>query len=721
MPPKNDDRPILVVPINNYSDGDQSHRPPAHYTNFDNDEGYLEKLATLWMEHRGEKKAQFRYHLDHLPAGYAVYGRPRNSNPKHVDKWCFGHPQHKWFDSPNRYFPHFLHLMENGTNAGCPCAVCSGLKGTQATHSRNGSTASGSPKTPSGLGLTSASMTFKPRGRPTLTESARVDEDGNPDVYRELIDKLKRFGSLDAPITEPMSMDWRAEKQLLKESMKLISQQPPWIPRIGELVLFVRRLYQNEQITYGPDKKLFMVLDTAGNSFKQPRWEAGVITQVAEEPPSLSELTNTPKNKKYDVNYSGFRVEPLPDPNGKDKSVSRRHVYVHLHHIRPFCFFNEYLKGVVGQEWDKTIGSAIYSMSTVSLVDKFRFKGTWPSAGIFCQGIYIGSELIVVGDVVRLLPYGGDEGNPKKQVTDVMKITSIKYILTSLDKASDNDNDEGRPYNSAIHIVGKVFTSKPNRAYISPDIQQPLQVTDTPEPILQYGTWYYRHDPTKAMELPFTQILTRQVDYDAMSAWFPDQSLLSKGMDGTMQARAFSAANLNKIPEGKSWFWADHRIEALDLDSMNGVSVAAHDDSRDTKRWRKEIKVLEGTAGEEDLNAVKHRAGLEKGLRRESLLGSGMVMSAIGNLESDVGSEAVGSGVESGTASGSKKRSRSVASLDGEEEEERGEERKNQLGAGAADVEMTDAGVFKALAPSDEEIEDDDDGAELLQIFPSSK
>lgn len=701
MPPsKRDDQPIMVLPVNNYSDGDSTHRPTReNYLHFGQDEGYLEKLATLWVDHRGEKKRQARYFLDQLPAGYAVYGRARHNNPSHIDKWLYGHPAHKWFDSPNRFFPHFLHLMEHGTNVGCPCTVCTGTKGH---HS--------SPNRPAA---------FKPKGRPSLAESGKVDEEGNPDVYRHLIDQLRHHGSLDALITEPMSMDWRAEKQLLRNSLKIMSHQPSWVPRVGELALFVRKLGEGEEILYNPHTELYRVYNTKTlnpkDKGRNPEWEAGIVTQTAEEQPSISDLTASRENdgKKYGVNYSGYRVEPLPDPNGKDKSASKRHAWVPLSQIRPFAFFNEYLRGVSGLEWHHTIGNGIMVMSTVSLVDKYRFKGNWPAAEIFCRGIYIGSELIVVGDLIRLIPHGTEL---KKEVTDIIKITSIKYVLTSLDKASDNVTDEGRPYNSAIHVVGKAYTSDISRAYISPDTSQAVELSDPPESIRPYNTWYHKQDPSKFTVLPFTQLLSRHLDYNALSIWFPSQEeLLSKGLEGVIQGRVFSTSSLKHIPEGKSWFWADHRTEALDLDTMNGVDVAAHDGSRDPKRWRKEIKIIDGTAGEEDLNAVKRQAGLEKGLRRGSLLGSAMVASAIGNLESDA--EALASGVDSGSAS--RKRSRSVISLGSEDES--GDEGE-KIPAGNVDVAMVDAGEMnKALPPSDEEVGevDEEDRVALLEMFGS--
>jgi len=88
-----------------HSDCDPSHRPTgSQYRKFDPDDGYLEKLATLWMEEAA------RAVLSGSPSSRIL----RTNNPQHIDKCCYSHPNHKSFDSPNRFFPHFLHLMEMG-------------------------------------------------------------------------------------------------------------------------------------------------------------------------------------------------------------------------------------------------------------------------------------------------------------------------------------------------------------------------------------------------------------------------------------------------------------------------------------------------------------------------------------------------------------------------------------------------------------------------------
>ena len=157
--------------------------------------------------------------------------------------------------------------------------------------------------------------------------------------------------------------------------------------------------------------------------------------------------------KQLHVNYSGFRVEPLPDPNGDDKTLSKKTHYVPAHHIRPFVFWQDFMKGIPQAEWHPTILHALKVSSSVSLIEKKHLRGKWPNATIFCRGIYLGAEFLSVGDAVRLMPDNND-----KVVTDVVHITAVKYQLSNLDKANGDDNDEGHPYDSTILVTGKGYT-----------------------------------------------------------------------------------------------------------------------------------------------------------------------------------------------------------------------------------------------------------------------
>jgi hypothetical protein len=586
----------VVVRIRSISDGDATHRPTnPKYVPVDPPTIYLEKVAQLWMKDRGDAIPGIKYILDRLPTGYALYQRARGGGQgPHVDKWLYGHPGHKKFDSPNRFYVHFKHIMETGDSLGCPCTVCNAVGGripplgVSAAVSSNTSQTMGAPQQ-------------LPKGRPKLVspgmDSSRVDEEGTPDVYRNLIDKLKKNKTLDEAITEPLSMDWRAEQECIPTLLKKLAETPQYRPRAGEIVLFVRELPGGAQVLLRKKTGAFEVYDTDAKEFLgPPRWEAGLVGQTPIGHVDLEDLISEPE-KEASVSYTGVRVEPLPDPNSTDKSLSKRYTYVPMHHVRPFILWKEYLHGVLENKWHRTIKNALTAMSTFSLVGKHQFRGKWPGAWIFCHAMYIGSEMIAVGDTVRLLPKAGSSS-----CTDVLTINSIRVKLSNLDKASDNDYDEGRPYNSSVHIFGKGYTTDQYRS----DKQWFAVEGEAPPIARTYAADHPLHPVEKEMMVPLARVLGRLFEDEAMTLWLPCLSNtaadnpfsdpLNIGREGVVDGRAFGRANDKRIAEtfGATWYWGDSRAQALDLQTINGLEVGIHDNERDPKAWRTQIKVMQG-------------------------------------------------------------------------------------------------------------------------------
>lgn len=544
-------------------------------------------------------------------------------------------------------------------------------------------------------------------------------------MYRNLLDKMKGEGSVDEPVQENMSMDWRAERSSLPAFLNKVSEQPRWMPRVTEIVLFVRKIEQNEEICYDKAAKEFRVFNEKLSKFTNhyPRWEAGVVGQAAAEDVSIEDLVTEPR-KEYQVNYSGFRVEPLPNPNSEDKSLSKQYKYVPLHYTRPFVFWQEYLKGIPEDKWHPTIGHAFTAMSSFSLLEKFHFKGQWPTAAISCKGIYIGSELVLLGDTVRLTPTA-----PASPVSDVLKITSIKLHFSNLDLASSDDNDEGRPYNTAAYVTGKAYTIDPSRA--APSLKASIDPASglLPSCLDDSLDWYHLHDPSRFWRVPFNRILGRCFEPEALLLWFPTTTSsassassansansassglanltnatittpahLTAGLHGTLHARAFATKHDRRIPhqDGKTWFWADHRAEALDLETLNGIELARVDENRDPKTWRALIRVMELVADERDRAEVKRAALAERPLRGYGGSVGGLVKAGLEAVEEEEASGKV-EGIRSGEV---KSRSSYVADGFG----------------GLVDVESDEADdLIEQLAEgigleSDDEVEDGGDG-----------
>lgn len=432
------------------------------------------------------------------------------------------------------------------------------------------------------------------KGRPKLVtagmDSSRVDEEGTPDVYRNLINKLRRHGTIDEAIEEPLSMEWRVEQELLPDLRRKVVDNPQWAPRVGDIVLYVRDLPGDIHILQYPITKDYRMYNEKEKQWlDQPAWEAGMITQAAMEEVTLNDLCENGQ-KEGNVIYSGVRVEPLPDVNDPDKSLSKRHKYVPIRHTRPFVLWKHFLHQT--QNWHPTILNAQLITATMSLTGKHRFKGVWPEASIYSRAMYLGYEMIAVGDAVRLLP---NASHGQTTSTDILIVKSIRLKWSNFDKASDNDWDEGRPYNSTVWIYGAAYTSDPgrqNKEWFCNS--QSSQAGD------EYGDWYPLHPPTKELAVPYSRVIGRLFERDAMALWLNekanDQDLLDAGREALMESREFARQHDRRITEhpDANWYWGDSRAQALDLHTVNGLDVSFHDPLRDTKEWRKKIKIMEG-------------------------------------------------------------------------------------------------------------------------------
>lgn len=643
-----------VVQLRGGSDGDASHIPkPGTHIQLDPPTLYLEKIGQQWLEARGEAQRGVKYILAGLPVGYTLWHRPRPKDPKHYDKYLYGHPSHKVFDSPNRFYPHFEYLMKNGgSNIGCPCTVCNGNTGVlpktspSSVKARSLSSASSSassrastaqepatqpfeyaaetrracfvptapasspvPRSTSAAPRTMPSMQHKgrPKSLGTGLDTTSVDEEGTPDVYRNLINKLRRHDKLDEEITEPMSMDWRAEQETLPELLRKVKETPQWVPRVGDIVLYVRELPEDVHVIRHPIAGDYRMYDENTKLWlDHPVWEAGLVGQTPAESVTVEDICEN-GDKESNVTYFGVRVEPLPHVNSTDKSLSKRHKYIPIRHIRPFVLWKQLLSKVPKRH--PTVLNAQAITSTLSLTGRYRFRGTWPEAYIYCRGLYIGHEMLAVGDAVRLLP---NANHGQTVCTDILVIKSIRLKWSNLDKASDNDWDEGRPYSSSVWIYGTAYTNdstRMNKEWLSNDHVRLPEVTD------DYGEWYPLHPPSKELAIPYSRILGRLYERDAMALWLNSKSndlpLLDAGRDGLVESRTFARQNDNRIARelDATWYWGDSRAQALDLHTMNGLDVASQDQLRDPKEWRKKIKIMDGIVNNKFMPTTKPARG----------------------------------------------------------------------------------------------------------------
>ncbi|KAF1946782.1 hypothetical protein EJ02DRAFT_450136 [Clathrospora elynae] len=639
----------VVVRLRPGSDGDATHVPKQdNHTQVDPPVLYLEKIGQQWMERRGDALPGVKYILESLPAGYTLWQRPRSTGARHMDRYLYGHPGSKPFDSPNRFYPHFEHLMDNaGNSMGCPCTVCRGGSGVLPKNPANGSRSISSA-------ALSRPPTVQSKGRSKMISAGLdmscVDKEGTPDVYRNLIDKLSRHKCIDEVIQEPLSPDWRAEQEILPKLLDDLKSKEQWIPRTGDIVLFLRDLPDGVDFARHEVTGEYQLYDEKTEDFLgPPSWEAGLVAQTVQGA-TVADLTE--QVAKTNVIHSGVRVEPIPDPNDPDKSLSKRHKYVSLRQTRPFVLWKELLHHVPQEDWHPTIKNALTLTSTLSLMGKHRFRGTWPNANIHCHGMYLCFEMLAVGDTVRLLP---KSKATQPWCTDVMVIKSIRLKWSGLDKASKNDYDDGRPYNSETWVYGVAYTSDASRSdkqWLSGSNVEP------PKAAADYSEWYPLHPSDKEFAIPYSRVLGRLHERHAMAFFLNSDAEnvpgLDAGREGLMEARAYSRTHDQRMARevNATWFWGDNRAEALNLETINGRDITNYDQQRDIKDLRKKIKLLDSMANDENVRSgmkfVATGAPGNKELR-------GFMAPAMGTLSGQVSSSPIPS--VSGSSAGTGERS----------------------------------------------------------------
>lgn len=406
------------------------------------------------------------------------------------------------------------------------------------------------------------------------------------------------------------------ESIVCKETFQRVSTQSAFIPRVGELILWHRNL--SGEVRVDPTTKELKIWD--GTKLTgHPTWLAGVVTQVPvdEEPVSYDDIA-AQTEKKHGVNMSGFRIECYPDPNGKDKSFSHQYTYVPMHHIRPMAFIQDVTRGTPADTGHPTILHAMKATTSISCVDRYRLSGKWPDYDVHHRALYLGAENLWIGDSIRVLPQQAG----KNRVTEVM--IPKTFIVRTLGLKSSLDGTVTGTNASHIEIVlrGKVYTTDPTSSSKSIPASFPAA-----SPMGPYGPWYHRSGPNSLHEIQCHHILGRLFEYPALKRWYrdiPPADALNIGLDGVLSARRHAIANrTTKGVDESGYFWGEHRADALGLATFNGIDVGIHDQSREPRKWRQVLAILdqEEQRSKPTTSVMSNRgsdtAGKSKGKERE--------------------------------------------------------------------------------------------------------
>ncbi|KAK2832042.1 hypothetical protein FQN49_006914, partial [Arthroderma sp. PD_2] len=386
------------------------------------------------------------------------------------------------------------------------------------------------------------------RGRRRKKKFLVEDAEGNQDIFKEMVHNLHIEGTIDTVVSEPASMDWRTSREPLRNHLTRVRMQHSFLPRLGELVLWHYDI--KGEIKFERKTETFQVYSHKRQKFMGiPQWFAGVVSQVPDEPLVLQDAV-IETNRGSALNISGFRVEMFPDPNTPDKSLSNQYKYVPLSNIRPFSYWSVYLQGVESKDIHPSIPNALTIMSSFSMLDKYHFKGEWPNASILCEGIYLGAELLIRGDGVRLIPRDSEgKFDSARKVTDILVVEKIELRLENCDANLES------PLLCELmfpRLIGKVYTMDTRRAYdpskpmTDYEISQSFECTGMRE----YGSWYRLRAPDVSVEVSIDQVIGRCYESEYMDIMFQDLAL-DIDLDGVRGGRKYGQKTDDRIAPGK--------------------------------------------------------------------------------------------------------------------------------------------------------------------------
>lgn len=610
------------------------------------------------------------YYLTTLPEGYACYEVDQPSG-KQVYKRLFGHPSGRFYDSIVRFEPHVWWLLDSRQGL-CECILCGNVKPQpgppkprkhldladrlnaipRATIKRDGPTSVLSKDSSSRSPVRRDNLMDCTR-RPArgLATSNPVDEEGTRDVWKESVTRIHTARDakrgIEDDIREESSIDWLSERESIPQYFTKVEQQHSFIPRIGELVLWCPSFPEDLFLQRDPASGRYQFYDKKKKRFVDypPSWRGGVVTAVPSRasqngPVDFPDLLNLPE-KKTALNTAGFRIETMPDPNSTDKSPSKQYRYVPLRNIRPLSHWQLLLKGIPQGKLHPSVLYALTCMTSLSLIDKWRINGDWTSgAFISARGMYLGSELITVGDSVRIV-----ESVTDTRCTEVMVIDTIRLYLEGLETEYLEIDSTKLCSSSKVTLLGKAYSIRWDRAYKRIDDTQSGSMAAEPlssesvksifRPVgtSLYGVWFPIHDKTQKLEVSYDQVLGRLYEAEAIHLWSgqrqqqsaQNDKLLAKpdlafDMSSIIAGRKYATKVDERIPGPPitdpneiRWIISDYRAQSLDVASFNGLEVGPYFEARTPATlaaWRAHIKISNGekVTPEELTSAMDPRA-----------------------------------------------------------------------------------------------------------------
>lgn len=379
--------------------------------------------------------------------------------------------------------------------------------------------------------------------------------------------------------------------------LQLVSRQPSFVPRAGELVLWYDQI--DGEIRQDPSSGDFLVFHPPSRRFTgHPQWMGGVVTQapVSEQPIGFEDIERE-SGKEYAVTSSGFRIEMYPGPNARNKNLSNRYSHVPMHHIRPLAFWMEYMAGIPNEDWHPTIKNCLEAMGTLSTIKRHRLRGERPGAKLYAKGCFLGAEALFAGDIVRV------SLDPERMVSECLEIHEVVTRVENVESSESELLFGEKKQRTYVEFNGSAFTLDSNRSAT----KIPLDPIDIHPVMRDYGPWFDVGFSLDTVTLDHSHILGRLFEKRAMELWSPRHrsTVMDMGSKGVLEARGYATNRDLRMKHAKDLYVADSRAEALNLRTFNGIDVGASDPELDPRLWQDVSAALVGIENQREQSSAE--------------------------------------------------------------------------------------------------------------------
>lgn len=154
-----------------------------------------------------------------------------------------------------------------------------------------------------------------------------------------------------------------------------------------------------------------------------------------------------------------YHIEVLKIPN--DSELCSDEYWMPLHLVRPLTYWRDAVGPLAEAKWDPTIHYALKVTATYSMLSEFYCKGSrddteserQTKATMFCHAMFVGAELIITGDCVKLLTSG------YSSTTDALIVSGLKIVWVQ--PCTENAAESAT---TCVHVSGHALTLNPGHA-----------------------------------------------------------------------------------------------------------------------------------------------------------------------------------------------------------------------------------------------------------------